>query len=248
MFAALENVFQLCKDDRYCNKHQQNLEQRFWEIYGDLEKEPLKLKVTGKRTYEPVEMLINGSRFLNIVPQVLYDSDFRYDLPGLIASVEKRNVDKLTPYARNYFEYLVDDEYADISFEIHFCYKEYPFINFDMTIKNINEYSQSEKYRENAMQSLEFVKRSCKFWDIQSGPQDEGEKIVINMPVLFLHGGIDPVLPIDDIKSRLAEFKNSAFLEFEDLAHDILGYSWCATDAAGEFLYGSFDQKEYDDC
>jgi hypothetical protein len=73
--AALENAFQLCKDDCYCNKHQQNLEQRFWKIYEDLEKEPSRLKVTGKRTYEPVEMLINGSRFLNIVSQELYDSD-----------------------------------------------------------------------------------------------------------------------------------------------------------------------------
>lgn len=248
LVAALKNVFQFCKDDRYCNKRHQNLEQRFWKIYEDLEKEPLKLKVTDERTYEPVEMLINGSRFLSIVFQELYDPDFGYALPGLIASVEKRNVDRLAPYARNYFEFLVDDEYADISSDIHFCYEEYPFINFDMAIKDINEFSQSEIYREHALQSLEFVKRSCKFWDILPGPQEEGEKIIIDKPVLFLHGGLDPVLPIDDIKSRLAEFKNSEFLEFEDLAHDIAGNSWCATEAAGEFFYGSFDQKEYDDC
>ncbi len=245
---AFNHAFEFCENESWCRRDFPDLEKRFWQVVEDLEANPLSLAVTHPDNYTRTNVMLNGQRFLSSVFSDLYDSNFLYDLPGMIASLEHRNADMVAPTVRNWLLFQLDEEYADLSASAHYCFEEYPFVNHEHVFKDQEEHAPNDWYKDMARLGSEYEKKYCDLFNFPTPPQQEGKMQKTDVPALLLHGELDPVLPVKDVRKRIKYFPNGEYLIFSSLAHGVVDMDACAEEAAGDFFYGNFNRSYYESC
>jgi len=130
--------------------------------------------------------------------------------------------------------YLLDPNYADAAAIAHYCYEELPFVDLDVARENMKRLPPLASRA--LLIEFDATIKQCKQWDIARADRQEGEAINTEIPTLFLHGGLDPVLPADDLDSHTATFSQSAKVIFPDIAHTVVGVHHCGMEFALAFI------------
>lgn len=244
---AIKKAFAVCNRDARCREEFPDIENRFWNLLAQLNEKPLHLSVSDPYTYERVDVALTGDRFLAVIFNALYDHNFHPTLPGIIKSTELGNTDLIAPRVRYFLEYLLDPSLADVLLSSHFCYEEYPFVDDEKRKANNGNYHAYLMQRQ--VQQIDIDKVMCNVWlKGQRAPEIEGLPVQTAVPTLFLHGDLDPVLPVEDLEEQMQYFQNWALETFSDISHSVIASSACAERTAGMFFEHGLKYKQYVNC
>lgn len=242
---AFELGLQYCRTSELC-KTTPNLQPRFWRVVEKLQKNPLMLEIKISKHRPPIKFLLNDERLINVVYHALYDIDFLPELPQLVIELEQGKTKRILQQAQNLLELLLDTSYGDASANSHFCYEERPFADYSKARKLLNETGANLKTHLASL--ISFSEKICQVWKVPVAAAIEGKPIKTDVPVLFLHGALDPVLPVSELEQQMKYFPNHAYLIFEDVAHDVIGSSKCAENAAGKFFEYGLEYSKHVPC
>jgi pimeloyl-ACP methyl ester carboxylesterase len=237
LLQTIQRLFAYCEAEKVCSESLGDVGQRFWDLASSLSENPPLFTIDHPYYHEEISVVLTGDRFLNAYYLALYDADFYTDLPEIIVSLENGKPGKFRSAIENWIQYVLDREYSDGSAIAHYCYEEAPFVNFDIALENTKVLPPL--IRDMMVEGLVFSDKQCQDWGVSEAGKIENEPITTDIPTLFLHGELDPVLPVEDLWDQSRNFNNSDRVIFKEISHGIVGAHPCGIELAGEF----FDHK-----
>jgi len=141
---------------------------------------------------------------------------------------------------------MLDREYSDGAAIAHYCYEEAPFVDFGMAIENTTVLPAV--IADMMVAGLKFSEKQCLDWGVTGAGNIENQPVKTDIPTLFLHGELDPVLPVDDLEKQARNFNNSDRVVFENLSHGIIGIHPCGIELAREFYDHKLDFRKSVTC
>jgi pimeloyl-ACP methyl ester carboxylesterase len=237
LLQAINRMFAYCEAETTCRDSLGDVEQRFWRLASSLSEDPPLFIIDHPYYQEEIPVVLTGDRFLNAYYLALYDAAFYTDLPDIIVSLENGDPGKFRSAIESWMQYVLDREYSDGSAIAHYCYEEAPFVNFERALENTK--ILPPLIREMMVEGLVYSDNQCRDWGISEAGKIEDKPVTTRIPTLFLHGDLDPVLPVEDLQDQSRNFENSDQVIFENISHGIVGVHPCGIELAREF----FDHK-----
>ncbi|WP_234994865.1 alpha/beta fold hydrolase [Microbulbifer donghaiensis] len=234
--AAYQRGLQACIEDKLCNSRYPDLGRRLENLVQTLDENPRTIPITHRFSDEEYPFVLTGQRLLRVLFQALYNENFYSDLPKVIEALETSDSADLKPVqaaVSHFMEIVLDPYFGDAAGVSHFCYEEAPFVDFDKARASA---ADSGILGGAVRSDIELMQVQCRIWAIPSAPLSESKAIATPLPVMLLHGGLDPVLAADDVDKARQKLPNHQWLLFPALAHDIISASNCAEEAAARFL------------
>ncbi|SDK14069.1 alpha/beta fold hydrolase [Microbulbifer yueqingensis] len=231
--AAYRRGLAFCSEDKQCNSRYPDLQRRLENLVQTLDENPRTITVKHLYSEEQYPFVLTGQRLLRVLFQALYDENFYPDLPQVIEGLESGNDTPVRAAIANFMNILLDPYFGDAAGVSHFCYEEAPFVDFD---KARAQAADSGILGGAVRADLELMQVQCRIWAIPSAPLSESRAIKTPLPVLVLHGALDPVLAVEDADRARQKLPNHQWLLFPNLAHDVISASNCAENAAARFL------------
>lgn len=90
--------------------------------------------------------------------------------------------------------------------------------------------------------------KQCDDWNIQPASIFQSQAVMTDIPTLFLHGALDPVLPVEDLEDQMGTFKNSDKVIFDDLSHTVVGVHPCGMEISRAFFDHKMNFMDYVSC
>ena len=230
---AFQRLLEHCAADLACRYELTNPEWRFWKLVRELNNEPLRTTIQHPTEARRIDLVLNGERFLGVVYNTLYDANQFRDLPDIIVSLEEGELGAFEQKIDDWIGFQTDADYGDASAAAHFCHEESPFIDYDSAISEAS--GLRPELREASVALLRYNRDQCRRWPVPPGDRVEGEPVNTPIPTLFLHGALDPVLPVENLQQQMQYFSNADFEIFADISHSIVGIHPC-----GETLVTAF--------
>ncbi|MFC6631887.1 alpha/beta fold hydrolase [Microbulbifer taiwanensis] len=234
--AAYQRGLKHCIEDKLCNSRYPDLRRRLENLVQTLDENPRTIPVKHRFSDQEYPFVLSGQRLLRVVFQALYDESFLDDFPKMIESLENDESpdQQATQKAiASFMEILLDPYFGDAAGVSHFCYEEAPFVDFDKARASA---ADSGILGGAVRADIELMQVQCRIWAIPSAPLLESRAIATPLPVMVLHGGLDPVLAVDEADRARRKLPNHQWLLFPKLAHDVISASNCAEQAAARFL------------
>jgi pimeloyl-ACP methyl ester carboxylesterase len=235
---AFDRLIQYCLDSEPCHNALPEAERRFWDMVQKLEDDPVHATIRlpqqqHSEVVTEVDLVLNADRFLSVFYNALYDAEQFQDLPAILTSLENNELGKFEQNILDWLAFQTDDDYGDASAAAHYCYEESPFIDYDKAIREAH--SLRRELRESAVALIKFNREQCARWPVPAADPVEGEPVVTNIPTLILHGALDPVLPVENIRQQLQNFSAVDYEIFADMSHSIVGVHPCGEPMASAF-------------
>ncbi len=238
--APYEALLGYCDADPTCNEPIEDLEQRLWQLVDDLDKDPLPASVTHPYSGVPTVVLLNGHRFVEILVNGVYDEEIFHTLPAIIADLEQRRTTSLTPFIEGYLSYLLDPTFGDVSASSHYCYETKPFTDIDR-MREAAQQLPAGYIRDVTLLAIDWPD-FCEPLGVGPGEARLGSPLETDIPTLFLHGELDPVTRLEDVRAQAPQFSNGVVITFP-LSHDVLSSERCAEVIAARFVDYPFLEK-----
>jgi len=213
---ALNMVFERCEADSDCNQAYPDLDQVFYNLVDQLDKEPVTLHIMRPKNGEKYNLVMNGDRLINTIFDLLYKTDQQQRLPKLIYDLSGGNWDDLPTIIRQdqfFYDYWSEGFYTALE-----CYEEVPFSPKD-AIQAANE-SVNPRFWI-ALNNIA-TPDMCKSWGTSPESSIEDQPVVSDIPVLIFNGDNDPITTNIWAKMAAETLKNSQYFEFSGFGHGIL--------------------------
>lgn len=230
---AYQRGLDFCREDNLCNSRYPDLKHRLEVLVQTLDETPLTVPVKHLYSESEYPFVLSGQRLLKVLFQALYDERFYEELPEIIDSLEKGETEPASEAVSGFMNLLFDPYFGDAAGVSHFCYEEAPFVDFD---KARAAAADSGILGGSVKTDLELLQVQCRIWALPPATLVESQAVVTPLPVLLLHGALDPVLAAKDVDKARRKLPNHQWLLFPQLAHDVISASNCAEDAAARFL------------
>ncbi|WP_025742942.1 alpha/beta fold hydrolase [Aquimarina pacifica] len=213
--SSLKKVFELCKNDKECNKNYPDLEQVYYKNILNLKSKPIKVSVDSE--------IINSSSFTYneedykiALQQALYHKELIEIIPLLIYQFQDRNVDALGKLVEAFSNLLSMDYgvYYSVS-----CNEALP-------INDISEYQKDVSRYKKIQGGVSFYKSDfavCQQWNLR-----RSDSLMVNAssnldsleaPVMILSGAYDPITPVSNGKALAKRFKNAYAITIPNYGH-----------------------------
>lgn len=233
VIAAYQRGLQYCAQDKLCNSRYPDLQRRLEALVDELDETPRTVNVDNLLPGASYPFVLSGQRLLRVLFQALYSESFYSAFPEAIQALENGEDEPLHTPIANFMTLVLDPNFGDAAGVSHYCYEEAPFVDFD---KARARAAKTGILGGAVRSDLQMMQLQCRIWAIPSAPSLESQAVETPLPVLLLHGGLDPVLAADDVDRARRKLPNHQWLLFPDLAHDVISASRCAEQAAGRFL------------
>ncbi len=243
---TLERLFEYCENESTCSKSGGDVRKRFWDLVNQLNARPISYDINHPYRDGRIEILLTGNRFSQAYYYALYDASFYEKLPAILQSLENGFPGEFREPLYDWLSYIVDREYADGSAIAHFCFEEAPFVDFDQAIANT--ISLPIEIKDMVADGLDYSRTQCQQWGGQVAEEIENQPVKTDIPTLFLHGALDPVLPVEDLDAQMQHFSQSDYQVFDDIAHGIVGVHPCGIELAREFYDNKLRFRETVTC
>ena len=233
LMAPYDALFDYCDADPTCEAPLERLEERLWQLVEDLDNEPLITEITHPYEGNKVEVLLNGHRLIESLIDGTYGEAIFRELPYIVAELEQRKTASLVPFVESYLGYLLDTTYGDVSAVSHYCYETKPFTDIDR-MRAAARGLPAGFVKDYALLSIDWPD-FCEALGVGPGEARLGLPVETDIPTLFLHGELDPVTRLADVRSQQAYFSNGVIITFP-LSHDVLSSDHCAEAIAAKFV------------
>jgi len=244
--SAFQRLLDHCSNSESCSNALGDPTWRFWQLVRNLDRQPVITMVRHPDRDQQINLVLNGSRFLSVMYNALYDADKFDQLDEIVLTLENGKLGVFEDYVNDWLAFQTDDDYGDASAAAHYCFEESPFIDYPLAIANAGRLRN--ELRESAIALLEFNRDQCKRWPVPPGGDIEGEPVVTDIPTLFLHGALDPVLPVSDLEAQLIYFSNADYEIFSDTSHSIVGVHPCGEQLASAFYEYRLEFRKHTHC
>ncbi|WP_346836513.1 alpha/beta hydrolase [Microbulbifer sp. SAOS-129_SWC] len=236
--AAFKRGFEYCRDDKQCHEQYPHLQSRLESLVQALDDNPRTITVKHHFSEQEYPFVLTGQRLLRVLFQSLYNEQFYPDLPRVIAALESDDSDAeaMAPVKKavaKFMDIVLDPYFGDAAGVSHYCYEEAPFVDFDKARAKADD---TGVLGGAVRTDLELMQVQCRIWAIPGASMLESQPVHTSLPVLLLHGGLDPILAAADVDKARHELPNHQWLLFPHLAHDVISASNCAENAAARFL------------
>jgi pimeloyl-ACP methyl ester carboxylesterase len=243
---AFQRLLEHCAADLTCRYALVDPEWRFWKLVRQLNQTPLRTTIQHPTENRPIDLVLNGERFLSVVYNTLYDADQFRDLPDIVNSLDRGELGIFEQKIDDWVAFQTDADYGDASAAAHFCYEESPFIDYEGAISEASVLRP--ELREASIALLRYNQEQCRRWPVPPGDAVEGEPVNTSIPTLFLHGALDPVLPVENLQSQLRHFSNADYEIFADVSHSIVGIHPCGETMASAFYNHKMAFRDHVSC
>lgn len=228
---AFQRLFTDCAADDLCNRQYPNLEKQFLQLYQQLAKQSLVIKVEKDGDREAHDITVTSQSLVLMIFQGFYDTDYIRKLPRLIYQLSHGQ----EQLALSFIQDLLAPEGTQFSYGMYFsfeCGEEYPSTNF------LQQKMEMERYRPYSLPVGDYYDLNivCPFWHSANPQAARNTPIYSSIPTLILAGSYDPITPLNAAKLTASRLENSYFFEFPDVGHGVVSSNSCANIIAGVFL------------
>lgn len=224
---AIQAMLDGCAANSACNQAYPELDQKFYELIGQLNKEPVDLD--GEE--------LTGDQIVEQLVQTLYDTYTIPELPLIIHAASQADYDPLLELMNPSEEadganrqYSRQDGEGDISdsegmFYSVECYEEFPFGSVAEAEKLVSKYPT--QLTDGLLAGLEQEYEACDIWNVGQAGQIETEAVSSDIPTLLLAGEYDPVTPPDWAKLATETLSNHQYFEIPAGGHALIDAGEC---------------------
>jgi pimeloyl-ACP methyl ester carboxylesterase len=224
MSARIRLLFERCASDPECNADFPDLEQVFFDLIADLNRNPARVPIKRPATGEKVEIDLTGDLFV----AVLVNSFALIDaVPKMISDASEGDFDLLSLFLPEAFMGDTGISTADGLYLSMIC----PEIG-EMSMEDVSTdgaYTEIVRILSPKVQS--FFDR-CSIWDVP--PVPPGDLVVSAIPALIMEGAFDTNKSPDYGAEVAANFHPGHLVVFGDKAHVVFGE--CALKMMAEFM------------
>ncbi len=236
-------LYRYCEVAVSCRETLPNFEARFWNLFDYLNRNPivLEMDIEGRGgTY-----MLNGYRFLDAVGEGLYGAEIFEDIAAIVEQLEKRQTAAIYPYLVQHVQFLLDRNWGDVAASAHYCFESKPFTDIEQ-MKKLALQLPEGYIQTTALTNLNWPDY-CDKMNVLPGDPIVSYSTKTQIPTLFLHGGLDTVTRLRDVREQIHNFK-AARLKVFDVAHSVLTADACAEKVAAKFLENSSIVEEQLSC
>ena len=230
---TFERLFQYCDNERSCKQALGDVRDTFWNLISQLNEQPVLFEIDHPNQAGKIEIMLNGTRFLNAYYNALYDASNYADLPAVMESIRNKKLGKFKVPLSDWVSYVTDRFYGDGAAISHYCWEEAPFVDYKKALQSLELLPLS--IQQDAKIGLQYSQIQCDQWIDETASDIEGRALYTEIPTLFLHGALDPVLPVEDIDLKSQTFLNSDTVVFDEISHTVIGSQSCGDDIARAF-------------
>ena len=181
-------LFDSCKAEPDCNRAYPNLEQVFFKLVDDLNKNPAHVMLTDKETKITYSnAVIDGDTFMSGLFQMLYVGSIIPALPRMIYDARDGHYEF---FQRVYSLLLFDRSMSIGMYYSVVCAEEANFTPQDQDLTGVRPQIAKNEARE-----PKFLLATCKMWAVKSLGPAVDQPIQSDVPTLLLSGGFDPITP-----------------------------------------------------
>lgn len=229
MDQSLRRLFQSCQQDPACNQQFPNLEQVFFDLVEQLNRNPARVSMTDPETNITYEQAaIDGDTFLSGIFQFLYVEDLIPLLPRMIYDAHRGD---FATFAR-ILSILVFDR--SMSYGMYYsvvCAEDADFTPEEHDLRGVHPVIAEIEQR--TPQSL---LDTCNKWDVQPLDASVDQPVLSDVPTLVLSGGFDPITPPEYASTAASTLPNSYSFVFPTGGHGQMLSSDCADQMILSFL------------
>ncbi|HYK89294.1 MAG TPA: alpha/beta fold hydrolase [Acidobacteriota bacterium] len=209
---ALEKIFAVCQEDEALRAQFPNLRERFFRFLAEANRRPIEISTKNPIDGTPFELKLDGAGIMNCIYAGLEDNSAIPDLPLIIDSACRGEIDRLAPLAQNY---LGSPLGTALGMRLSvWCNEEYPF-------------EKPEKIRKPAglpPELASFVQSAVPLEALQSWPQGhpdpvENKPVRSGIPILIAVGEFDPDTPPKWAREAASFLSKSYLIEFRGYTH-----------------------------
>lgn len=229
---SLRLVFDQCAGDPACREAFPTLEDDFYAMLGELEREPVVIALSDTTRFPDGRITIDGTLMTGGVHQALYDQRLIPLVPLLVREIRAGNVAVLEALAEG-----VAPDPATLSVGLQRaveCYELAPFTSPESIAAERARYPQLAVWLEDPFRSDNLA--LCDAWHGERAPPRIGAPVVSDIPTLVLAGEFDPITPPHDGRLAAETLSRSTFVEIRGIGHGAVPSSACARRIAVAFL------------
>ncbi len=213
---SLKKVFEACENDLECNKEYPRLEETYYELIAEMEKNPITVDVE-KRLVEEESFTFNSEDFKFAIQQALYNKQLVEVIPLLIYQFKEKNqkvLGNLVPA----FATLIAMDYG-----VYYCVS----CNEALPINDFSAYQLDVSQYEKLNGGLSFYKSDfsvCDKWNINKPDSllknyDLANLKNTSFPVLIFSGEYDPITPAPESEVVVRNFKDAYSIPAHTYGH-----------------------------
>ena len=183
--AALEALFNRCREDAACHASYPELAAHFNAVYDRLRSEPIEVTFDDPRNGESITAAIDHMAMAGVIRQLLYSPQTASLLPPLVEAAYQGDYRKLAAQAQVVVE-AVQELAIGLNYAV-LCTEDEPFWgDVDLT-------AQAGTYLGSMF--VEVAQGVCAGWPSGVLDDDLRQAVASDVPVLLLSGELDPITP-----------------------------------------------------
>jgi pimeloyl-ACP methyl ester carboxylesterase len=207
---ALDRLFADCEADESCRTKHPHLGQGLRTLVAELEKSPVKTRLTHPRTGIAEDVEVRGEFVVNVIFSALYSPLVSSLLPELIARAERRDFQGLLALA-SMSEGAGDNMAVGMQLSV-ICAEDFPRI----TAEQMARETTGTVFADHLLRARI---RACEFWPKAKVEASYYEPVTSEIPVLVMSGELDPVTPPSWGESVLPRFPHSKHIVVPGTGH-----------------------------
>jgi pimeloyl-ACP methyl ester carboxylesterase len=244
---AFEQLFAACAADPDCDRAFPNLKRVFYELVDTLDAQPARVRLTdsggsnqpfeqnrpghdttARAQSRSLDAVLDGDTFMNLVFQLLYNSEVIPALPRLIYEAQAGRYDLL-----ELFWPLVafDRTFASGMYFSVTCSEDGVFAEDALALDGIDEHIARSEIRETAA-----LVKLCREWNVPPLGAAADEPVTAEIPTLVLSGQFDPITPPDFGRAASGSIKPSYLFVFPAYGHGALTSGNCPGELIVSFV------------
>ncbi len=230
---ALQVLFEACVASASCTQRYPDLEDVFYQLYHNLNREPLTTSFSLPQ-YKTLEIEISGYRLYDWVFSWLYDVRIIERIPDLIYDLHKGRLQDVVTFGVAHEAMM-----RNMSLGMHYtvqCQEEHISSAFRDYASVIARHPHLSGYLNYPVEGSATLARLCDMWRAKARPDIANSPVVSDIPALLLSGNFDPITPPAYADLANETLSTSYNFVLPHVSHGVLRSDDCAVRIAVAFI------------
>ena len=183
--AALEALFNRCREDAACHAAYPDLAAHFNAVHHRLRSEPIEVAFDDPRSGESTTTLLDHMAMAKVIHHLLYSPQTSSLLPPLVETAYRGDYRKLAAQT-----HAIVETFEELAIGLHYavqCAEDEPFWG------DVDMNAQARTFLGSTV--VEVVQGVCADWPSGVADDDLKQPVASDVPVLLVSGELDPVTP-----------------------------------------------------